>query len=172
LSSTPNLYLHPTNVGLIANWGMAMILNLILPEKLAMLTAEEGKVLMTTQEVKDIMQGMDEVFAKIEGKVVCTLIWTSSFLSLPWFGASYNDCNKVTYKAYNDWVADKDNNEKPPDCEPSGAAAGMPTFGLILFYTTACNFFLEFRIWSLWKPLDGAKGESNPDDVPTAEKSS
>jgi hypothetical protein len=164
LEGTPNLYLHPSNVSLFCNWGMAMILNAILPDKIAMLTSQSGHALMTPDQMKEIMVGTTEVIYNPLGLGCSITLVLLLFFSLPWFSEIYDGCNIDTFTAHNDWAVYKKKGAKQPaDCTPQKGVGGFAPFGMVLFIATLTDFCLDFIMFSTWKPRPGLADATTSD---------
>jgi hypothetical protein len=141
-----------------------MILNAVLPEKLAMLTAESGHALMTPEQMKEIMEGTIEVIYNPIGLGCSITLVLLLFFSLPWFGTVYDGCNIDTFGAYNDWaVYQKKDAKEPADCKPQKGVGGFAPFGMVLFICTLTDFCMDFIMFYTWKPRPGLADATTSD---------
>ena len=98
------------------------------------------KLMVNTIEIVYNKMGWAAYFAQV----------TLTYLPCPFYGASYDNCNCVTYPAYTDHLLGK--GEKPPDCEPREVTGSFPPHGeQMLGCMVTCYPVNIFQLWC-WKP--------------------
>ena len=146
-----NMYLHPTVTVVLINGTLVLVCNMVMPDGIAnAFTWKNEKEPLTWDIMCKLMANTIEIVYNKMGWAAYFTQVMLTYMPCPFYGASYDNCNTVTYPAYTDHLLGK--GEKPPDCEPREVTGSFPPHGeQMLGCMVVCYPVNIFQLWC-WKP--------------------